>query len=137
MSDAPTVYQQDSIATGSVVAPSLSFGKQGVTNNAYLLQNGVPSDNTGIPVKTNNTEIVFVTVANSNNTATFDVEVYEHDGTTFTLLLSFTNTSSRSTDYTPPSPILATTDKELAVKITNGAATNPTVLIFATGDVPV
>lgn len=133
---APSIRQVDSIATGSVVAPSLSFGKQGNVNNAYLLQNGVVSDKTGIPIKTDNTQLVFATVANSNDTATFDVEIYEHDGTAFTLLVTFTNTNARSTDYTPPSPISLTTDKELAVRITNGAATNPVVLLFATGDVP-
>lgn len=136
MTGIPSSYQVDSIATGSVVAPSLSFGKQGNVNNAYLLQNGVPSDNTGIPIRTDNTEIVFATVANSNNTATFTVEIYEHDGTTYTLLDSFTNTSARSTDYTPSSPIAVTTDKELAIRISGGAATNPVVLLFATGDVP-
>jgi hypothetical protein len=134
---APSTKKVDLLATGGIVAPSLTFGRQGNQNNAFLIQNNVVSDNTGIPIKTLNTQIVFVAVSNDNDTATFDVEIYEHDGTTFTLVASFTNTSARSTDYVPPSPINLTTDKELAVKITNGSATSPCVVIFATGDVPI
>lgn len=134
---APTIYQTNPFSSGGLVAPGFSFGKQGTVRNAFLLANNVPSDTTGFPIRTLNTVITYIAASNDNDTATYEAEVYEHNGTTFTLLTNISITTARSGDYTPPTPIAVTTGYELAVKINNvGSATNPVVILFTVGDVP-
>ena len=135
MTGAPGNFSQDSIASGGSVAPGFAFGKRGVVSNAFLLANDVVSDDTGFPIKTTGSTITYIAVSNSQ-VSTFDVELYEHDGTTFTLLATATVTSSRTGDFTPVTPIAITTGKELAAKVSSGSCKDQVVLVFSTGDVP-
>lgn len=117
-----------------VSANTAIFTKQGVNNNAYLLIGNVPSNNTGFPVRLANAEITYAAVQTSAS-GTYDIEIFEWDGTTETLLLTIEVTSSNSGDFTPSTPISITQNNSLRAKVNNtGAATNPVVQVFFSGE---
>lgn len=108
------------------ISPGFTFGDSGnVSANSWLLNDTVPSNKTGRLIYLNAAELVSVTCSNENIN-TFDVEVYEHDGTIFTLLYTLNVVAARQAKATGLSVAL-TTDKELAIKIVNGSAKNPVV----------
>lgn len=116
-----------------VSANTALFTKQGVVNNAYLLVGQIPSDNTGFPVRLANAEITYAAVQVSSS-ATFDVNIYEWNGTTETLLFTINVSSSINADYTPSTPISVTQNNSLRAKIVTAAASNPVVQVFFSGE---
>lgn len=118
----------------SSASPGFVFGRSGNTpSNTWLNNEGVPSNAVGIPILVNNPELTAI-IATNENTSTFTVEVYEHDGTTFTLIDSLTVTSARKNSKILTTPAALTTEKELAVKISSGSAKNVKVVCLLAGD---
>lgn len=109
------------------------FGKNGTSpSGTWLINNDVPSNQVGLPVAFDNGEVDRVIVRNSNDTATFDVEVYEHDGTTFTLVTTVSVSSARG-NIAEGIGYSTTKGKELAAKVSSGSARNPKVSIIVKG----
>jgi len=105
-------------------SPGFTWGKSGnVSNNTWLLNDGVPSNKAGRRIYINSATLEAVFVS-SEQVDTFDIEVYEHDGTTFTLITTVNIVAQRGAEFTIASLAL-TTGKELALKIVNGSAKNP------------
>jgi hypothetical protein len=105
-------------------SPGFTWGSSGnTTSNTWLLNDSVPSNKAGRRIFLNNAtlEAVFISC---ENPATFDVEVYEHDGTTFTLITTVNVVAARGGEF-PIASLPLTTGKELAVKLVNGSAKNP------------
>lgn len=116
-----------------VSANTAVFTKQGVSNNTYLLIGNVPSDNTGFPVRLANAEITYAAVQVSSS-STFDIQIFEWNGTNETLLLTINVVSGLSGDNTPLTPISITQNNQLRAKVVTGAATNPIVQVFFSGE---
>lgn len=115
-------------------SPGFTFGDSGnISANSWLLNDTVPSNKTGRLIYLNNAIITSVFVSNENPN-TFDVEVYEHDGSTFTLLYTLNVVASRQAKATGLT-IALTTDKELAIKIVGGSAKNPVVGLQLSGTI--
>ena len=107
-------------------SPGFTWGGSGnVTANSWLLNDTVPSNKAGRAIFLSNATLEYVFVRCENAT-TFNIEVYEHDGATFTLITTVTVTAARIGDF-PIASIPITTGKELAMKLTNGSAKNPVV----------
>lgn len=108
----------------TTASPGFTWGKGGnVSANAWLLNDSVPSNKAGrrVFVSDATLEAVFVS---SEEIDTFDIEVYEHDGTTYTLITTVNIVAQRGAEFIIASLPL-TTGKELALKIVNGSAKNP------------
>ena len=90
-----------------------------------MLNDTVPSNKAGrrIFLIDATLESVFVS---SEDVDTFDLEIFEHDGTTFTLITTVSVVAARGGEFTVASLSL-TTSKELAIKLVNGSAKNPVV----------
>jgi len=96
---------------------------------------GVPSNRTGIPILQNNPELTAVAVYNETDPNTYSIEVYEHDGTTFTLITTVSVTAARGTTTVLLSPISLTQGKELAAKVSSGSVKNGVITCILGGDV--
>ena len=121
----------------TVAAPGAVFIGTGVTKNAYLSVGTITSDKTGFPIRLNNAQLTFMAVSNSDNTASFQVELYKFDGTTETYLDTISVVNSRGADYKPVTPISIDYGTELRAKINNtGTAKDPVFIAFTTGEVP-
>lgn len=112
----------DTVSTSA--SPGFGFGKGGnVSADSYLECEGVPSNISGRYVYINNAVVtrVFISVQNS---ATFDVEVFHHDGneTNITSLGTVNIVASTGDEFTVNWPV--TTGKQLAMRIINGSAKN-------------
>jgi len=122
----------------SVAAPGAAFARSGTVKNAYLQVGPVITNKTGFPIRLVGAEMTLISVTNDNNSATFDVEIIEYDGSTETLLGTVSVVASRGSDYAPAPPIPITYGNELRAKVTNtGQADNPVCIAFTTGSVPV
>lgn len=107
-------------------SPGFTWGSSGnIVSGSWLLNDTVPSNKSGrsIFLQTATLEYVFVRCELST---TVDVEVYQHDGTTYTLLTTVSLVATRAGDF-PIASISLTTGKELAMKISTGSAKNPVV----------
>lgn len=113
-------------------SPGFTWGKGGnTTSGTWLLNDNVPSNKAG--------RIVFLSSATlekiyftSRQSSTFDLEVYEHDGTSYTLVYTANVVASRSATFDASSTSL-TTGKELAIKVANGSVKNPVVGVLIKG----
>lgn len=99
-----------------VVSQTADFGKNGVSSaNSWLNRAGsVPSNTVGIPV-TLASGVMQSVYCDNANTVSGDVEIYEHDGTTFTLLYTLTFSSSHAASATSLA-VSVTKGKMIAVK---------------------
>jgi hypothetical protein len=119
-------------------SPGFTFSSSGnTTANTWLEVGNVPSNKTGINFPLYNGDLFQISVSNEN-VNTFDIELYEHDGTIFTLITTVSIIAQRSnvfnsTTWTPAGPKAITQGKELAAKLVNGSAKNPIVQIIAKG----
>ena len=121
----------------SVASPGFTYGSSGNVKNSYLQNETVPSNLTGRLIYLGDPELLGVAVSVSQS-GTFEVEIYEHDKTTFTLVatLAVTNDDGASEIYAIP--ITLTSGLELAAKINNlGSARNPVVFALIKGTLPV
>lgn len=117
-----------------ITSPGYVFTKSGTAKNTWLLIGIVPSNVTGINFGFFNGILSSVTVANENSN-TFDVELYEHDGTIFTLLATMSMVTTRADEFdaTDFGVVNVTKGKELAVKISSGTSKNPIVTVQISG----
>lgn len=112
-------------ATDVSASPGFTWGKSGnVTSESWLLNDTVPSNKSGRAIFINNPSLEAIFVR-CENASTFDLEVYEHDSITFTLITTVSVVAARALDVIFPTPLSLTTGKELAVKLVNGSAKNP------------
>ena len=115
------------------VAPPFILGLKGVkSSGAWFQSEGVPSNVVGIPIFTSGGSLDVIHVKNQDDTASFTVEIYEHDGTTFTLLTSVSLSNQRGKLVTGVG-VSVTQGRELAAKISSGSATNAKVAIGLKG----
>jgi len=115
-------------------SPGFTWGMSGNVKNQWLLNDTVPSNRTGRNFPFYNGEIIKVSVSNELSN-TFDVKIYEHDGTTYTLLTTVSMVAQRSSVFIL-SGIFVTRNKELAVYISASganAAKNPVVALILSG----
>lgn len=113
------MVRQKSEASAS---PGFSFGRSGnVSSGAWLQCETVPSNVTGRHIFLNDAKIKKIFVSNENAN-TFSIGIYEHDGTTYTLLTTVSLTAERKKDFTVD--INITYDLELAMRITSGSCKN-------------
>ena len=113
-------------------SPGFTWGASGnTTPNSWLLNDTVPSNRTGRNFALYNGELVTISVSN-DGINTFDIEVYEHDGTTFTLLATISVVAARTAEQTFTG-VNITRGKELAIKQTVGSSKNPVVQVIAKG----
>jgi hypothetical protein len=109
------------------------FGKNGTApSETWLVNNDVPSNMVGIPISFDNGFVDRVIVRNSDAASIFDVEIYEHDGTTFNLVTTVSVSSSRG-NIAENINYSTTKGKELAAKISSGTARNPKVSVIVKG----
>ena len=116
-------------------SPGFTFNSPGnASNNTWMQVGQVISNKTGINFPLYNGILFELSVANEISN-TFDVELYEHDGSTFTLLATVSVTAARSDtfDSSDFGVVNITHGLELAAKIVNGSAKNPVVQIIAKG----
>lgn len=107
-------------------SPGFTWGRSGnVPSGSWLINDTVPSNISGRSVFLTNATLEYVFVRCENPT-TLDMEVYEHDGTIYTLITTITLTASRAGDF-PIASLPLTTGKELAMKLSSGSAKNPVV----------
>lgn len=96
---------------------------------------GVPSNRVGIPILQNNPELTAAAIYNETDPNTFSVEIYEHDGTVFTLITTISVTSDRGITSVFGSPFTLTQGKELAAKVSSGSVKNGILTCILSGDV--
>lgn len=122
--------------TSASASPGFTWGKSGAVSNSWLLNDSVPSNLAGRNFSLNSGLLTQVAVSNENIN-TFDVEIYEHDGTTFTLLATVSIVAARSGvfDDTDFGTVNITQGKELATKIVNGSSKNPVVACILSGTI--
>lgn len=110
---------------------TLTWGDTGsISSGSYLLNDGVSSDVAG--------RLNFLTLAKvkhifvTNGAAsTFDITVQEHDGITYTDIVTVSLSSQRSAAF--PVDVVVTPGKQLAIKITSGTASSPVVGVLLSG----
>ena len=116
-------------------SPGFTFGRSGnITANTWLLNDTVPSNKAGRTIFLNNATLESVFVSNESPN-TFDLEIWEHNGTTFNLLTTVSISAARNATFSAGSLSL-TTGYELAVKVVNGSGKNITAGLLLSGDLP-
>lgn len=106
------------------VAPAFTLARQGaISSGTWLLNSGVPSNLTGIRTFTvSNLTRVFV---ESSSVGTYEVTVYEHNHSVYTVLAVITVTASYGNEITVDIPL--TLGQSIAARVTSGTATDPVV----------
>lgn len=120
----------------TTVPTSVIFSRSGNISNAYLQIGNVISNATGFPIRLTDGILAFASVQNELPN-TFEVTIYEWNGTTETPKATISVTSALGANYIPPSEIDLTNGNSLRAKITNGSCKNPVVLVYLVGEVPV
>jgi len=103
----------------SSASPGFTWGRDGtLSDNTWLLNEGVPSNKAGRYVYINDAKLVRVFVSNQN-IATYKIRVYTHDGGNQNKIeiAAVDVINARGDDFILSVPI--TTGKHLALKITN------------------
>ena len=120
----------------SSASPGFIFAFPGNNSSGSWAEgSGIPSNKTGIPILQNNPELTATAAYCENNTATFTLEIFEHDGTTFTSITTISVTSARGKTTVYGTPFTLTQGKELAVQVTSGSIKNGIVTLILGGDV--
>ena len=129
-----TVLEEICASLQATSTPGFSFGRGGnAAANSWYINNEVPSNLVGIPIGTSNSEITEIWCG-SENTDTYDVEIYEHEGdeVNLTLLTTVSIVANRTQNFTGLT-VSVTTGRQIAVKIVNGNAKNPKVFVIIKG----
>lgn len=130
--DVQAAIDELAIKLAQSASPGFTWGRSGnIPASTWLSNDSVPSNTTGRQIGLNSAKIEKVFVSNELAN-TFNLEVYEHDGATFTLLHTVSMVAQRSGTFTAPS-VPVTTGKELAVKLSTGSAKNIVVGIVLSG----
>jgi len=110
---------------GKGVSPGFTWGRSGnLPPGTWLLNDTVPSNVVGRRVSFNDVFLEEVSVANQKVT-TFKIEIYEHDGTIFTLLHTLSITVAARGGESTGLNIPVTTGKELAVRVADSSPNAP------------
>lgn len=106
------------------VAPAFTLARQGAVGiNTWLLNDGVPSNLTGIRIFTpSNLTRVFV---ESSQPSTYEITIYQHDHVIFTVLTVLTVSSAYGNELTVDIPL--TLGQSIAARVTSGTANDPVV----------
>jgi hypothetical protein len=119
-------------AVESAASPPFILGRSGSSPaNTWLLNESVPTNVVGIPIFLDGGVLTRVSV-NNELTTTYSVEIYEHDGTTFTLLHTISVTSAKSATSTDLA-VNVTFGKQLAAKVSSGTPKNVKVALSLRG----
>ena len=105
-------------------SPGFSFGRaSNVNSGTWLNVEGVPSNKAGRWVYINDATVTKVFVSNEQTTS-FDLSVYSHDGdeVNLTLLGTVSVVSSTGDSFDVNYPVA--TDKQIAVKVSSGSGRN-------------
>jgi hypothetical protein len=122
------IYQQTQVAA----SPGFTWGRSGTsTPNTWLLNDSVPSNNSGRTVFLNNAEIQNIFVANQDATAGIDLGIYSHEGdeVNLTLLGTVTTAATRSNTFSVAFSIAV--DKQIAIKIMPGSSQSKNIVVGA------
>jgi len=127
----PTGFFQDTLSVSA--SPGFTWRRSGnTTTGTWLLNDTVPSNKAGRRNFLVNAEVIKIFVS-CEVAATFDIEVYEHNGSGTEVLLGTVNIIAvRSDDFDVSFSI--TTGKELAIRTATGACKNPQVGLIVSGD---
>jgi hypothetical protein len=107
-------------------SPGFTWGSSGnTTSGSWLINDSVPSNKAGRAIFLNNATLEYVFVR-CELAATFNLDFYEHDGITFTLITTVSIVAARGGAF-PIASLPLTTGKELAVQLSGGSAKNPVV----------
>jgi hypothetical protein len=118
---------------GTGASPGFQFTRSGnIGTGAYLQVGSVPSNLTGSPIGLTSPKLVALVISNEIAN-TFNIQLEEHDGTTYTTIGTYSVVASRSAVYTGLSVNL-TSGKELAVKVSSGSAKNLVVNVYVKGN---
>ena len=115
-------------------SPGFTWGRSGnISSGSWLLNDSVPSNNTGRNFPLYNGELIQISVSN-DDVNTFTIGFYQHDKTTYTQLATASIVAGQRGvfNYTG---VLITQNLELAVKIESGSCKNPVVQIIAKGTI--
>lgn len=126
----------DELATGggSTASPGFTYGRSGTINaGAYLLNETVPSNVSGRTIFLNNAKITDISVATETDD-TYTVSIEEHDGVTYTVLTTVSIVAMRTKVISGLS-VSVTKGKQLAAKVSSGAAKNLVVNLQLRGTV--
>ena len=124
--DVQAAIEELSNTVDTSASPGFTWGSSGnVTAGSWLVNDTVPSNKAGRSIFLSNATLEYVFVRCEDAT-TFDMEVYEHDGTVYTLITTVSVTAARAGDF-PIASLPLTTGKELAMKMSSGSAKNPVV----------
>lgn len=116
-------------------SPGFTWGRSGnVGTNTWLQNDSVPSNTAGRLIGLASGKIEQAFLANEG-VSTYSLEIYEHDGTTFTLLTTVTNTAAVSSFVDFVTPISITTGKMIGVKVSSGSAKNIVFALVLSGTV--
>jgi hypothetical protein len=114
---------------GVSASPGFTWGRSGNVGSGTWLQNDtVPSNLAGRIFPLSNGQLIQLAVTNEG-VNTFIVELYEHNGTTYTLLATCALTAVRSKVFgiADFGIVSITNGKELAIKVSSGSCKNPVV----------
>lgn len=120
---------------GASASPGFSWGRSGsIGSGTWLLNESVPSNNTGRYVSISN-PVLYEIFASNEGVNTFTISIYEHSGNSIglTLLDTLTVTSARGGSKT--SSVSVTQGKQIAVRLTSGSAKNIVVGTIIKGSV--
>lgn len=117
-----------------IISPTLSWGRSGTVRSGSWLQNEtVPSNLTGRYTSLYNCTLTSISVSNENAN-TFDIQLYEYDGSTYYLLATISLSSQRSKTQIY-SGVSITRGRELAIKVSSGSCKNPVVQVLLYGNI--
>jgi hypothetical protein len=130
--DVQNAIEEVSYSVSNSASPGFSWGRSGSASSGTWLQNEtVPSNITGRNFPFYNGSLTEVSVSNES-VNTFSVEIYEHDGTTYTLLATVSLTAQRS-NVQSFTGVSVTKGLELAVKVSSGSGKNIVVQAILRG----
>jgi hypothetical protein len=118
---------------GVSASPGFTWGRSGNISgpNAWLQNDGVPSNLTGRNFPLYNGKLSEVSVSNES-VNTFNIQIYEHDGSTYTLLATVSLSSLRNKIQSFTNVVI-TRGKELAVQVSSGSCKNIVVQLICKG----
>lgn len=112
------------VKVSTSASPGFTWGDSGnLVSGKWLMNDTVPSNLTGrrIYLFNGTLDVVF---ADAENSATYTIAIYEHDGTTFTFLADVVVTAARGNENVLVTPPSLTQGQALAAQMTSGAARN-------------
>lgn len=114
-------------------SPGFTWGRSGnITAGSWLLNDTVPSNLTGRNIFLYNAQIEMIYTSNEL-VNTYDLSIYEHDGTTYSLLSTISVVAAKSVESYLSTPVSITKGKELAAKIETGSGKNITAGLLMRG----